>query len=121
MLSKLQVNVECLSNIIKIRLAKDYHVSKISFPGNHCLHVRSEKLLDRFIDIDDEICQSGLEKYKVPQWNYASKTSGYPHFNQHATNVPGTWTGTSLPFVNLAYVNSFNFSDGATTERAWDP
>ena len=100
---------------------KIYHVSNISFSGHHCLHVRSETLHDQFIDIEDEICQSGLEKYKIPQWNYASKTSGYPHFNQHATNIPGTWTGTSHPFVNLAYVNSFNYADCLTSERAWDP
>jgi len=102
------------------KLWKEYD-NALQIQGNHCLHVRSETLLDQFIDIEDEICQSGSEKYKIPQWNYASKTTGYPHFNQHGTNVPGTWTGSSLPFVNLAYVNSFNFCDAATTERAWNP
>jgi len=65
--------------------------------GNHAIHMRSDTMFDSFIDVDDDTCQSG----SVPPWNYASKTSSYPHYCQHGTNVPGTWTGASQPFVNL--------------------
>ena len=73
----------------------------LQFLGNHAIHMRSDTMFDSFIDVDDDTCQSG----SVPLWNYASKTSAYPHYCQHGTNVPGTWTGASQPFVNLGNMN----------------
>ena len=58
----------------------------IKFSGYHNIHMRSDSMFDTFIDINDDICQSG----SVPKWNYSSKYSSYPHYCQHGTNIPGT-------------------------------
>ena len=52
--------------------------------------MRSDSMFDTFIDINDDICQSG----SVPKWNYSSKYSSYPHYCQHGTNIPGKYLHT---------------------------
>ena len=72
-------------------------------------------MFDSYIDMNEEICQSG----DVPIWNYNPKYSGFPNYNQHGTNIPGTWTGASNPYVNLAYTSSFNKLENLSSQTAW--
>ena len=75
-------------------------------------------MFDSYVDREDEICQSG----EVPIWNYNPKHSGFPNYNQAGTNIPGTWTDASNPYVNLSYTSSFNKLENLTSQTAWqDP
>ena len=58
------------------------------FPGNHVVHMRSKAMFDSYVDINDEICQTG----EVPKWNYNPKYTGFSNFCQHGTNIPGKFT-----------------------------
>ena len=70
---------------------------------------------DSYADINDALCQSE----DVPEHTYNPKTSGFPNYCQHGTNIPGKWTGTSAPFVNLAYLSNFNKKENETSSSAW--
>jgi len=83
--------------------------------GSHTVHMRSKAMFDSYVDINDEICQSG----DVPKWNYNPKFSGFTNYNQIGTNIPGTWTDASNPYVNLSYTSSLNKSENLTSQTAW--
>ena len=58
------------------------------FLGNHVVHMRSKAMFDSYVDINDEICQTG----EVPKWNYNPKYTGFSNHCQHGTNIPGKIT-----------------------------
>ena len=86
-------------------------------------------MFDSYVDINDEICLRGsneekeVERFKdVPKWNYNPRYSGFPTYCQHGSNVPGTWTGASNPFVNLAYISNYNKHENLSTKTSFsDP
>lgn len=91
----------------------------IQIKGDSILQIRCDKMLSPFIEnvADDEICRQG----PVPKYNYATNNTGYPHFTQHGTNLPGHWTGSSGLFGHLSYVNSVNKNETLTNEATWSP
>ena len=50
--------------------------------------MRSKAMFDSYVDINDEICQTG----EVPKWNYNPKYTGFSNHCQHGTNIPGKIT-----------------------------
>ena len=73
-------------------------------------------MFDAYVDLSDPLCHS----QDVPQYTYSPKYSGFPQYNQHGVNIPGTWTGSSAPFVNLAYVCNINKAENRRTSSAFE-
>ena len=55
-------------------------------------------MFDSYVDINDEICQTG----EVPKWNYNPKYTGFSNHCQHGTNIPGKFTTF---FYNLCLIS----------------
>ena len=78
--------------------------------------MRSKMMFDSYIDVNDELCQSG----EVPTYNYSPPTTQFPKKCQHGTNVTGSWTGSKFPFVNLRLVSNWDMKENSIyNETAW--